>query len=62
MLRMITASEGDAWMGLKYPRDEKAPIGSAGGGVRVKMRQVGRGEEVRTAKSNLPNLSQRRDE
>ena len=35
---MIAASEGDAWMGLKCPRDEKAPFGSAGGGIRVKMR------------------------
>ena len=32
-------------------------LGSAGTGVRVKMRQDGRGKEVRTAKSNLPNLS-----
>ena len=26
VLWMITASEGDTWMGLKYPREEKVPI------------------------------------
>ena len=31
-------------------------MGSAGAGVRVKMKQDGRGKEIRTAKSNLPNL------
>ena len=31
-------------------------MGSAGAGVRVKMRQDGRGKEIRTAKSTLPNL------
>ena len=31
-------------------------MGSAGAGVRVKMRQDGRRKEIRTAKSNLSNL------
>ena len=31
-------------------------MGSAGAGVRVKMKQDGKGKEIRTAKSNLPNL------
>ena len=31
-------------------------MGSAGAGVRVKMRLDGRGKEIRTAESNPPNL------
>ena len=31
-------------------------MGSAGAGVWVKMKQDGRGKEIRTAESNLPNL------
>ena len=42
---MNTASEGDVWMGLKCPRWEKAPIGSAGG-KRFRVR-VERGGERR---------------
>ena len=52
---MDTTSEGDAWMGLKCPRGEKAPIGSAvGKSFRVRVER--RGKAVLTARPNPPNL------
>ena len=53
---MITVSKGDVWMGLKYPWKRRYLLGSAGTGVRVKMKER-REKEVRTTKSNLSDTS-----
>ena len=56
---MITASEGDAWMGLKCSRGEKAVIGISWCGCWGED-EIGwerRGMEPRTAESNRPNVS-----